>query len=61
MPDPGASGGGRGGGRLQLNREPVALTGLAARRAKELLVTRVLLSLSHTHEAAVAIAVLSTD
>jgi len=27
--DPGASGGGRGGARLQLNREPVALTGLA--------------------------------
>lgn len=29
-PDPGASGGGRGGAVLQLNREPVALTGLAA-------------------------------
>jgi mono/diheme cytochrome c family protein/glucose/arabinose dehydrogenase len=29
--DPGASGGGRGGARLQLNREPVALTGLATR------------------------------
>jgi mono/diheme cytochrome c family protein/glucose/arabinose dehydrogenase len=28
--DPGTSGGGRGGGRLQLNREPVALTGLSA-------------------------------
>lgn len=28
--DPGASGGGRGGARLQLNREPVALTGLDA-------------------------------
>jgi len=28
--DPGASGGGRGGARLQLNREPVALTGLAS-------------------------------
>ena len=30
VPDPGSSGGGRGGGRLRLNREPVALTGLAA-------------------------------
>ena len=29
-PDPAASGGGRGGARLQLNREPVALTALAA-------------------------------
>jgi mono/diheme cytochrome c family protein/glucose/arabinose dehydrogenase len=29
-PDPGASGGGRGAARLQLNREPVALTALAA-------------------------------
>ncbi|HEY3158899.1 MAG TPA: c-type cytochrome, partial [Vicinamibacterales bacterium] len=28
-PDPATSGGGRGGARLQLNREPVALTGLA--------------------------------
>src|SRR5881397_1635478 len=42
-------------------RPDVALRGLAERRAKELRVTRVLLSLSHTHEAAVAIAVLSTD
>jgi phosphopantetheinyl transferase (holo-ACP synthase) len=39
----------------------VALAGLAATRAKELGVRRVLLSLSHTHEAAVAVAVLSTD
>ena len=30
-PDPAANGGGRGGARLQLNREPVALTGLATR------------------------------
>jgi len=42
-------------------RPDVALTGLAASRAKELHVKKVLLSLSHTHEAAVAIAVLSTD
>jgi holo-[acyl-carrier protein] synthase len=42
-------------------RPDVALTGLAAARAREIGVTRVLLSLSHTHEAAVAVAVLSTD
>jgi holo-[acyl-carrier protein] synthase len=42
-------------------RPDVELTGLAANRAGELRVKRVLLSLSHTHEAAVAIAVLSTD
>ena len=42
-------------------RPDVALTGLAAKRARELRVERVLLSLSHTHEAAVAVAVLSTD
>jgi len=42
-------------------RPDVALTGLAAARARELGVIRVLLSLSHTHEAAVAVAVLSTD
>jgi len=42
-------------------RPDVSLSGLAASRAKELRVKRVLLSLSHTHEAAVAIAVLSTD
>ena len=42
-------------------RPDVALTGLAAARAQELNVRRVLLSLSHTHEAAIAIAVLSTD
>jgi holo-[acyl-carrier protein] synthase len=42
-------------------RPDVALTGLAAARARELRVKRVLLSLSHTHAAAVAIAVLSTD
>ena len=42
-------------------RPDVALTGLAAARARELGVRRVLLSLSHTHQAAVAVAVLSTD
>jgi holo-[acyl-carrier protein] synthase len=42
-------------------RPDVTLTGLAAARAGELRVKRVLLSLSHTHEAAVAVAVLSTD
>ena len=42
-------------------RPDVELTGLAASRARELRVKRVLLSLSHTHEAAIAIAVLSTD
>lgn len=42
-------------------RPDVQLTGLAANRAKELKVRKVLLSLSHTHQAAVAIAVLTTD
>jgi holo-[acyl-carrier protein] synthase len=42
-------------------RPDVSLTGLASTRARELGVSRVLLSLSHTHEAAVAVAVLSTD
>ena len=42
-------------------RPDVLLTGLAADRARMLRVTKVLLSLSHTHEAAVAVAVLSTD
>jgi len=35
------------------------LSGVAARRAAELGVRRVLLSLSHTHEAAVAMAVVT--
>jgi holo-[acyl-carrier protein] synthase len=39
-------------------RPEVVLTGLAARQAKEMGVRRVLLSLSHTHQAAVAVAVL---
>jgi holo-[acyl-carrier protein] synthase len=47
--------------RASDGRPDVSLSGLAASRAKELRVQRVLLSLSHTHEAAVAIAVLSTD
>jgi holo-[acyl-carrier protein] synthase len=42
-------------------RPDVHLTGLAADRARVLHVKKVLLSLSHTHEAAVAVAVLSTD
>jgi holo-[acyl-carrier protein] synthase len=42
-------------------RPDVQLTGLAAQRARELGVTRVLLSLSHTHQAAVAVAVLQRD
>jgi phosphopantetheinyl transferase (holo-ACP synthase) len=37
------------------------LSGLAAERARALGVSRVLLSLSHTHEAAVAVAVLERD
>ena len=41
-------------------RPDVVLSGLAAQRAKEMRVGRVLLSLSHTHEAAVAVAILST-
>jgi len=39
-------------------RPDVVLTGTAAERARELGAQRVLLSLSHTHEAAVAMAVL---
>src|SRR2546430_8993176 len=41
-------------------RPDVALTGLAAQRAAELGVRRGLLSLSHTHEAAIAMAVITT-
>ena len=40
-------------------RPDVVLSGVAARRAAELGVRRVLLSLSHTHEAAVAMAVVT--
>lgn len=39
-------------------RPDVQLSGVAAERARELAVRQVLLSLSHTHEAAVAVAVL---
>ena len=42
-------------------RPDALLTGLAAARARELGVQRVLLSLSHTHQAAVAVAVLERD
>ncbi len=42
-------------------RPDVTLTGLAATRARELNVKRVLLSLTHTHQAAVAVAVLERD
>ena len=42
-------------------RPDVVLTGLAARRAKAMGVRRVLLSLSHTHQAAVAVAVLARE
>ena len=45
--------------RASDGRPDVALTGLAASRAQELRVKRVLLSLSHTHEAAIAVAVAS--
>lgn len=41
-------------------RPDVRLTGLAAERARELGAARVLLSLSHTHQAAVAVAVLAS-
>lgn len=41
-------------------RPDVVLSGRAAARARELGVRRVLLSLSHTHQAAVAVAVLVT-
>lgn len=42
-------------------RPDVRLTGLAAERARQLGAKRVLLSLSHTHLAAVAVAVLERD
>jgi holo-[acyl-carrier protein] synthase len=44
--------------RLPDGRPDVVLAGAAARRAAELGVSRVLLSLSHTHVAAVAVALL---
>ena len=42
-------------------RPDVVLSGRAAARARELGVTRVLLSLSHTHRTAIAMAVLARD
>jgi holo-[acyl-carrier protein] synthase len=42
-------------------RPDVVLLGPAAARARELRVSRVLLSLSHTHQAAIAVAMLSGD
>lgn len=42
-------------------RPEVALAGLAAERAVALGVRRVIVSLSHTHQAAVAVAVLDTE
>lgn len=42
-------------------RPDVELSGVAAVRAAELQITRVLLSLSHTHQAAIAVAVLSKE
>jgi holo-[acyl-carrier protein] synthase len=42
-------------------RPDLVLSGFAAARARELGVQRVLLSLSHTHVAAVAVVVLETD
>lgn len=42
-------------------RPDVTLSGSAAERARELTVRRVLLSLSHTHEAAIAVAALVTE
>ena len=47
--------------RAESGRPDVALAGLAARCAATLGVRRVHLSLSHTHQAAVAVAVLETD
>ncbi|HEY6224573.1 MAG TPA: holo-ACP synthase [Gemmatimonadales bacterium] len=46
--------------RAEGGRPEVVLTGLAERVARELGVRRVLVSLSHTHEAAIAIAVLES-
>ena len=47
--------------RASDGRPDLALSGLAQARARELGVRRVLLSLSHTHLAAVAVVVLETD
>lgn len=45
--------------RAEDGRPEVALTGLAAERAREMGITRFFVSLSHTHQAAVAVAVAS--
>jgi holo-[acyl-carrier protein] synthase len=42
-------------------RPEIVLTGRAAERARQLGVTRILLSLSHTHRTAIAMAVLARD
>jgi holo-[acyl-carrier protein] synthase len=47
--------------RAEDGRPDVSLVGLAAARAAELGVSRILLSLSHTHEAAIAMAVVDAD
>jgi holo-[acyl-carrier protein] synthase len=47
--------------RMPDGRPDVVLAGSAAQRARELGVSRVLLSLSHTHTAAVAVALLVGD
>jgi len=47
--------------RTQDGKPEVQLAGRAAARAKELGVRRVLISLSHTHETAIAVAVLETE
>jgi len=47
--------------RLEDGRPDVSLSGTAAARATELGVRRVLLSLSHTHLAAVAVAILTGE
>ena len=45
--------------RAEDGRPEVALSGLAADRAREMGITRFVVSLSHTHEAAIAVAVAS--
>jgi holo-[acyl-carrier protein] synthase len=47
--------------RADDGRPHAELTGRAAERARELGVRRVLLSLSHTHTTAIAVAILETD
>jgi holo-[acyl-carrier protein] synthase len=47
--------------RADDGRPEVVLSGLAAERARELGIARFFVSLSHTHEAAVAVAVASRE